>query len=78
LLACPVYLLFCVADGAGYRVYAEPFADPLVLPRGERHAALERIIAQYARRLEAHCLLAPTQWFNFFDFWEQAGDRRER
>lgn len=76
LLACPVYLLFCVADGSRYRVYVEEFADPLVLPRAERHEALERVIAQYARRLEAHCLLAPTQWFNFFDFWEQAQDRR--
>jgi predicted LPLAT superfamily acyltransferase len=76
LLACPVYLMFCVAEGARYRVYVEQFADPLVLPRGERHETLERVIAQYARRLEAHCLLAPTQWFNFFDFWEQAQDRR--
>jgi predicted LPLAT superfamily acyltransferase len=76
LLACPVYLMFCVADGARYRVYVEQFADPLVLPRAERHDALERVIAQYARRLEAHCLLAPTQWFNFFDFWEQAQNRR--
>jgi predicted LPLAT superfamily acyltransferase len=76
LLACPVYLLFCVAEGKGYRAYIEPFADPLLLPRGKRHETLERIIAQYAQRLEAYCLLAPTQWFNFFDFWEQAGSHR--
>ena len=76
LLACPVYLLFCVAHGKGYRVYIEPFADPLILPRAQRHETLERIIAQYAQRLEAYCLLAPTQWFNFFDFWEQAGNHR--
>jgi predicted LPLAT superfamily acyltransferase len=73
LLACPVYLLFCVADGKGYRVYIEPFADPLTLPRNRRRETLERLIAQYAQRLEAYCLLAPTQWFNFFDFWKQAG-----
>jgi predicted LPLAT superfamily acyltransferase len=73
LLACPVYLLFCVANGKGYRVYIEPFADTLILPRARRHATLERLIARYAQRLEAFCLLAPTQWFNFFDFWEQAG-----
>ena len=76
LLACPVYLLFCIADGKGYRVYIEPFADPLILPRAERHETLERITAQYAQRLESYCLLAPTQWFNFFDFWEQAGSHR--
>ena len=76
LLSCPVYLLFCIADGDGYRVYIEPFAEQLILPRAERREALERVIAQYARRLEAYCLLAPTQWFNFFDFWEQTGKRR--
>ena len=73
LLECPVYLLFCLKIDGKYRVSIEPFADPLVLPRKERRAALERAIVRYAERLEAHCLLAPMQWFNFFDFWGQAG-----
>jgi predicted LPLAT superfamily acyltransferase len=75
LLECPVYLLFCLKIDGRYRVFLEPFADPLVLPRGARQAALEEAIERYAARLEAHCLLAPTQWFNFFDFWGQAGGR---
>ena len=76
LLACPVYLLFCLRVGNKYKVIIEPFADPLELPRANRRAALERIIVRYAERLEAHCLLAPTQWFNFFNFWGQVGERR--
>jgi predicted LPLAT superfamily acyltransferase len=76
LLECPVYLLFCLAIDGKYRVFIEPFADPLVLPRATRQQALERAVVRYAERLEAHCLLAPTQWFNFFDFWEQAGGKR--
>jgi predicted LPLAT superfamily acyltransferase len=72
LLECPVYLLFCLKIDGKYRVSVEPFADPLVLPRKERRVALERVIARYSERLEAHCLLAPTQWFNFFDFWGRA------
>jgi predicted LPLAT superfamily acyltransferase len=76
LLECPVYLLFCVHDGERYRVHVEPFADPFVLPRATRQHALEAAVARYAERLEARCLLAPTQWFNFFDFWKQAGDDR--
>jgi predicted LPLAT superfamily acyltransferase len=72
LLACPVYLLFCLRIDGRYRVFIEPFADPLVLPRRTRRQALELAITRYAQRLEAHCLLAPTQWFNFFDFWGQA------
>jgi predicted LPLAT superfamily acyltransferase len=75
LLECPVYLLFCLKIDGRYRVFLEPFADPLVLPRAGRSEALERVIERYAARLEAHCLLAPTQWFNFFDFWGQAGGR---
>ena len=73
LLECPVYLLFCLKIDGRYRVFIEPFADPLVLPREGRQRALEHAIARYAARLEAHCLLAPTQWFNFFDFWGQTG-----
>jgi predicted LPLAT superfamily acyltransferase/glycosyltransferase involved in cell wall biosynthesis len=76
LLECPVYLLFCLKIDGRYRVFIEPFADPFVLPRAERQRALEAAVARYAQRLEAHCLLAPTQWFNFFDFWEQAGGHR--
>jgi predicted LPLAT superfamily acyltransferase len=75
LLECPVYLLFCIKIGGGYRVFVEPFADPFELPRAGRQQALQSAIERYAARLEAHCLLAPTQWFNFFDFWGQAGGR---
>jgi predicted LPLAT superfamily acyltransferase len=59
-----------------YIVFLVPLADPLVLPRFDRREALERVIERYARRLEEHCLMAPTQWFNFFDFWGQASGRR--
>ncbi len=78
LLACPVYLLFCLRIDGRYRIYVEPFADPLVLPRRTRRQALEVAITKYAQRLEAHCLLAPTQWFNFFDFWGQADSTEQR
>jgi predicted LPLAT superfamily acyltransferase len=73
LLACPVYLIFCLRIGARYRVFVEPFADMITLPRRERSVALRHIIERYAQRLEHYCLLAPKQWFNFFDFWSQAG-----
>ena len=73
-----MYLLFCLRIGGRYRVFIEPFADPLVLPRRRRREALELAITRYAQRLEAHCLLAPTQWFNFFDFWGQADPTEHR
>ncbi|WP_428096536.1 glycosyltransferase family 2 protein [Candidatus Rariloculus sp.] len=72
LLGCPVYLLFCLKVAGRYRIYLELFAFPLELPRADRQAALRSAVERYARRLEYYCLLAPTQWFNFFDFWSQA------
>jgi predicted LPLAT superfamily acyltransferase len=70
LLDCPVYLFFCLRHGDAYRIYLEPFAERIALPRKERQARLEDTMQAYARRLEAHCLLAPYQWFNFYHFWQ--------
>ncbi|MGH6627210.1 MAG: glycosyltransferase family 2 protein [Burkholderiaceae bacterium] len=71
LLDCPVYLFFCLREGSNYRIYFELFAERIELPRRERQARLQTYLQQYARRLEAHCLNAPYQWFNFYDFWRQ-------
>lgn len=71
LLECPVYLFFCLREGAKYHIYFESFAERILLPRHERQERLQDYLQQYARRLEAHCLKAPYQWFNFYDFWRQ-------
>lgn len=74
LLDCPVFLVFSLRERyAGqfrYRVHLESFAERIVLPRRERSAHLQAYIQRYARRLEHHCLQAPEQWFNFYDFWQ--------
>ena len=69
LLECPVYLFFCLKEADGYRIYLERFADRVELPRAEREARLGELTQRYARRLEAYCLRAPYQWFNFYDYW---------
>jgi predicted LPLAT superfamily acyltransferase/GT2 family glycosyltransferase len=69
LLECPVYLFFCLRKNGKYHIYLEKFADKIDLPRKERPIKLKTYLQQYADRLEAHCLKAPYQWFNFFDFW---------
>jgi predicted LPLAT superfamily acyltransferase len=77
LLDCPVYLFFCLREsdrgerGERYRIHFEPFAERIALPRNERQKRLQGYLQQYAQRLEAHCLQAPYQWFNFYDFWQQ-------
>jgi predicted LPLAT superfamily acyltransferase len=73
LLKCPVYLFFCLAEGEGterrYRIHFEHFAERIDLPRQSRDQALASWSQRYADRLAHYCLLAPLQWFNFYDFW---------
>ncbi|ATM94738.1 putative bifunctional glycosyl transferase/acyl transferase [Yersinia frederiksenii] len=80
-LRCPVFLMFGLkltghekqtvpsAACARLHVYFEPFADPLILPRANRQLALQQAVDRYAARLEHYSLLAPLDWFNFYDFW---------
>lgn len=69
-LKCPVYLTFGLGRGsATYDLFCEPFADQIVLPRGNRQAALEEWVKKYAARLEHHVRSSPENWFNFYDFW---------
>jgi predicted LPLAT superfamily acyltransferase len=70
LLECPVLLTFGLRTGdRTYELYAEEFADRIVLPRASREAQLDRLLLRYAQRLEFYCRKAPYQWFNFYDFW---------
>lgn len=69
LLKCPVYTLFCLKQQDKHVIYFEYFSDELVFPRKTREHDMQQSIQRYAQRLEHYCLLAPLQWFNFFDFW---------
>lgn len=69
LLKCPVYLLFCVKESAGFSIHFETLADKIVLPRKIREEALRNVTEAYARRLEYFAVRYPLQWYNFFDFW---------
>lgn len=73
LLECPVQIIFCLKKAEGYRVVFEPFAASIKMPRGKREEILDGCVSRYAARLEHYCVRYPYQWFNFFDFWGQAG-----
>ena len=71
LLDAPVVLFFGLYRGSGrYEIKLEHFADAIPLPRSGREAAVRPWVERYARRLEHHCLEAPYNWFNFYDFWD--------
>ncbi|WP_449548160.1 glycosyltransferase family 2 protein [Lelliottia amnigena] len=69
ILRCPVLLIFALHQQDKLHIHCEPFADPLILPRGERQQALQHTVDRYAERLEHYALMSPLDWFNFFDFW---------
>lgn len=70
VLQCPVYLLFSTCTGQRPEVHFELFRESLHLPRKAREAMLAELAAAYAARLQHHCLRAPLEWFNFYDFWQ--------
>jgi predicted LPLAT superfamily acyltransferase len=78
LFECPVVLIFCVKRGKRYHITFEPFAEQIELPRRNRDDALQSYVTKFAKRLEFHTLRAPFQWFNFFDFWNQAAGSAAR
>jgi len=73
-LRVPVFLMFGIQQQRKLHIYFEPFADPLLLPRSHRQQSLQHTIDRYAARLEHYSLLAPHDWFNFYDFWQHPAD----
>jgi predicted LPLAT superfamily acyltransferase len=70
-LQVPVVLCFGLYLGGNrYRLVFEPFADRVEIPRHDRGPALDALIARYAKRVEHYVHVAPYNWFNFYDFWQ--------
>ena len=79
ILKQPVYLMFGLRDdtqkASRFDVYFEPFSEQIILPRGQREEALQEVVQNYAQRLEHFTLKAPSQWYNFFNFWQLTGKK---
>ena len=72
MLKCPIYLVFGLYfEPNQYKLFCEPFAETIKLPRGQREVALRDVVQRFAKRLESYCRKAPDNWFNFYDFWKQ-------
>lgn len=75
-LRVPVMLSFGLyRGGRRYDLYFEPFEIEYDVPRAQRRAALARMQARYAQRLEHYVRSAPYNWFNFYDFWSTDAKR---
>ena len=72
MLQHPVYFMAGVFEGGNrYSVHLEPIAD-FSMPVDNKDAAINQAILRYVEILEKHCKNAPYNWFNYFDFWQDA------
>lgn len=72
LMDCPVILFFGLYRGGNrYDVHFEKLAERIVLEPRRRQEQLGIWVQRYADRLEHYARLAPYNWFNFYDYWEE-------
>ncbi len=70
VLGAPMFLSLCTATGnARYFAVTEPIFAGGPVPRAEREKVAGEVVEKWVRRLEAHALATPYQWFNFYDFF---------
>ena len=69
---CPVvFMVGLYRGGNRYEVHLEQLADFSTASAGGRQAAVEEAMDRYAHLLEKYGRLAPDNWFNFHDFWQE-------
>jgi predicted LPLAT superfamily acyltransferase len=70
-LKVPVMLAFGLYRGGNrYDLHFELFAERIVIERARRTEAVGEILQRFADRLAHYAHLAPYNWFNFYDFWQ--------
>jgi len=73
VLRAPVVLFFGLYRGGNrYEVCLESFNEGSAGLRARRDVDLTQEVQRYADRLEDICRRAPDNWFNFYDFWDEA------
>jgi predicted LPLAT superfamily acyltransferase len=70
MLRHPVFFMTGIYKGGNrYTIYLEPVMD-FTNAKQNRELQIQEALSRYVSRIEAHCLSAPYNWFNFFDFWQ--------
>jgi predicted LPLAT superfamily acyltransferase len=76
IMKCPVLFMTGLYRGGNrYDIHFETLADFSAVPPRGRTVAVQEAMTRYAALLEAHCRMAPYNWFNFFDFWQAPAPR---
>ncbi|MCP9455005.1 MAG: hypothetical protein NNA18_02700 [Nitrospira sp.] len=73
LLGVPVVLCFGLYRGGNrYDIHFESFLNDGKELGDHQQPFLQHAMQHYVARLEAMCRLAPDNWFNFYEFWDEA------
>jgi len=70
-----IFMVGLYRGGNRYEIHFEPladFTDLEGLARVERDRRIEEAVTRYAKRLEHYAREAPSNWFNFHDFWRRS------
>lgn len=74
MLKHPVFFMVGIFEGGNrYTIHLEPIMDFSSVAAADRVLAAQQAMAKYVQLIEKYCLLAPANWFNFFDFWQPPG-----
>jgi predicted LPLAT superfamily acyltransferase len=72
VLKVPVFLFFGLYRGGNrYEVHFELFAEQIEIERQSRERGIQQWTQYYVTRLEYYCRLAPYNWFNFYNYWDE-------
>ena len=69
LLDCPIYSFFCYKKEGHYRIALEDIMPSVPRTQTNRRPFIGQLVDNYCRRLEDVIRDSPTQWFNFYPFW---------
>ncbi len=68
-----IFMVGLYGGGRRYDIHFEKLADFTSVPSGRRQAHMEEAMDRYVAMLEKYGRLAPYNWFNFYDFWQDVG-----
>ncbi|RYF42600.1 MAG: acyl-CoA synthetase [Comamonadaceae bacterium] len=72
-----IFMVGLYGGGNRYDIHFEQLADFSDVPAGSRQAHMEAAMDRYAMLLEKYGRMAPHNWFNFYDFWQEGGKPSE-
>ena len=79
--AAHVPVVLCIGlfrGGNRYDVHFAKLSDELRIDRRQRDEQLRTAVQHFADQLEQHVRLAPYNWFNFYDFWNDPAPGHDR